>query len=93
MKELSIEEKAKAYDKTLERAKSAIKECGNNKGRITMIEEIFPELKESDDERIRKDLCRAIWTYIPTEEGEEYLLWLEKQGEPQGKSAMEAINE
>jgi len=42
---------------------------------------IFPELKESEDERIRKDLCKAIWTYIPTEEGKEYIAWLEKQGE------------
>ena len=33
------------------------------------------------DERIRKELCKAIWTYVPTEEGQEYIAWLEKQSE------------
>jgi len=41
---------------------------------------IFPELKESEDERIKRELCKAIWTYIPNEEAHEYIAWLEKQG-------------
>ena len=50
MKGLSIEEKAKAYDKAIERAKSKIK---NDKDHVLYeddIIEIFPELKESEDE-------------------------------------------
>ena len=43
------------------------------------LENIFPELKESEDERIRKELCKAIWTYIPYENAQEYIAWLEKQ--------------
>jgi hypothetical protein len=53
-----------------------------------VLEEIFPEIKESDDERIRKGLIKAV---SRTFEGsklfgtdvtrEEALAWLEKQGE------------
>ena len=93
MKELSIEQKAKAYDEAIKRAKSAIKECGNNQGRIAMIESIFPELKESEDDRIRK----AIIGYI--DHGQHYgvsnkdmIAWLEKQGvqKPQRMISAEA---
>lgn len=40
--------------------------------------DVFPELKDND-ERIRKELCKAIWTYIPNEEAQKYTSWLEKQ--------------
>ena len=86
MKELSIEEKAKAYDEALERAKILY----NDKNEIgyanaeSVLEEVFPLLKESEDERIRKELiehCRN--TRCVTEEGGErmakYIAWLEKQ--------------
>ena len=43
---MTEKEKAKAYDEAIERAKKLYS------NRIA--EEIFPELKESDDERIRK---------------------------------------
>ena len=42
---MTDKEKAKAYDEAIERAKS----YGN-----IIAEEIFPELKESDDEKIKK---------------------------------------
>lgn len=63
------------------------------------IEEIFPELKESDDERIRKELIRYFKEMnFVTQEGAEkvtrWIAWLEKQGnKPQGKSALEADEE
>ena len=51
MKELSLEEKAKRYDKAIERAESIYNETAipsaTTKGICTYI---FPELKESDDE-------------------------------------------
>lgn len=80
----------KAYNEALERAKSAIKECGDNKGRITMIESIFPELGENEDERIRKTLREIIIDYDPNNEilikevgvsQKQFITWLEKQGE------------
>ena len=47
---MTQEEKAKAYDKALERAKKLYEQ-----GTITEnLSYIFPELKESEDERIRK---------------------------------------
>ena len=82
MKELSIEEKIKAYDKIMDRAKKELDACGSQDcDAARQIFRLFPELMESEDERIRKSLCKAIWTYIPTEEGQKYIAWLEKQGE------------
>lgn len=79
----------KAYNKALEMAKSAIKDCGDNKGRISMIESIFPELKESKDEKIRKELLES-FKYQQRESRtdkewlngiklSEVVAWLEKQ--------------
>lgn len=77
----------KAYNEALKRAQLAIKECGNNEDCITIIESIFPELKESEDERIKKAIkycikqgfigCGKIENVTP----DECLAWLEKQGE------------
>lgn len=69
-------------------------ECGD----ITRenLEYIFPELVESKDERIRKALIRYHQSTINIDgiKGEEILAWLEKQyKKPQGKSALEAVNE
>jgi len=85
---MTIEEKAKAYDEALERAIKILDEILNNEliGFPDQIREIFPELRESDDERIRKALiklfqecdtdiefCNTGFTY------QEVLDWLEKQ--------------
>lgn len=97
MKELSIEEKAKRYDKALERAKKAIKYY--DKPCFVKVDEIFPELKESEDERIRKSLISYLhglgeFEYPNKQTYNNWLTWLEKQGKhPQGKSAVEAAKE
>ena len=44
-----------------------------------VLEDILPELAMSEDNRIRKKLCKAIWTFIPHEEAQKYIAWLEKQ--------------
>jgi len=44
-------------------------------------EAFFPELRESENERIRKEFCKDIWTFIPNEKAHKYIAWLEKQGE------------
>ena len=76
MKELSINEKAKAYDEAIERAK---KLYGNE-----IAEEIFHELKECDDERIKKNCIHFLELqkqhHAATFEIEECIDWLEKQG-------------
>ena len=80
----NYKEKCEQY---LERAKKEIKECGYNQGRINMIKRIFPELRESEDERIRKAIYNAI-KYLETEHSWDFLddvdildayAWLEKQ--------------
>ena len=76
MKELSINEKAKAYDEAIKRAK---KIYGNG-----IIKRIFPELKEGDDERIKKNCIHFLKLqkqhHAATFEIEECIDWLEKQG-------------
>ena len=47
MKELSIEQKAKAYDEALECAKKEYKSHEAFKGFCEMLVHIFPELKEN----------------------------------------------
>ena len=89
MKELSINEKAKAYDKAIERAKKWQNEPNIDKIDNRIIEEIFPELKESDDEKIRKWIIDDIRYNINNEplnnseykkKAEKAIAWLEKQG-------------
>lgn len=99
---MPLEEKAKRYDEALERARAFNNgEDVDVEAGTTFCEYIFPELKESEDERIR----RIVYGWINTQPSsffdlnriskEDMLAWLEKQGEqkPQGKSALEAINE
>ena len=84
MKKLSIKEKAKRYDKVLEQ----IKECTpDENGFVTIYpNEIFLELKESEDERIRKSLLEYLHT-LPNHYAHngvcvpEWIALLEKQGE------------
>ena len=75
-------EKAEAYNKAIERAK---KLYGNG-----IAEEIFPELKESDDERIRRWIINDIRYNMNNEplnnleykkKAEKAIAWLEKQGD------------
>ena len=52
------------------------------------LENIFPELKESEDERMKKALYADIRTYIPNERGDKYIAWLEKQS---GKKSADEV--
>ena len=73
---MTQKEKAKAYDKAVERAK---KLYGNG-----ITKEIFTELKEDDTERIRKNCIHFLELqkqhHAATFEIEECIDWLEKQG-------------
>ena len=72
---ITEKEKAKAYDEAIERAK---KSYGNR-----IAEEIFPELKENDTERIRKNCIHFLELqkqhHAATFEIEECISWLENQ--------------
>ena len=95
MKELTIEEKAKAYDEALERARNI--RFGNPQSGTanTVCEEIFPELKEeSEYERIRKQIVYAINKLnVPGSEKNKLLAWLEKQGEQKPTIEMKSAEE
>ena len=88
---MTQEEKAKAYDEALEQAKRWHKAfvMGHNYPATDIkvsYEIMFPELKESEDERIRKELI-AFLKYYHTGQGncvvydDDWIAWLEKQGE------------
>ena len=89
MKELSIEEKAKAYDGLIERLKD-LKFAYRFSTLCDTIEEKFPELEESEDERIRKELigfcnsCATGQTSILVKDSSQWkrwIAWLEKRCE------------
>lgn len=82
MKELTIEEKAKAYDKALERARAFNNgEDVDIEAGTTFCEYIFPELKEGEDERIRKELIDFVKSRLAGfPECDRFIAWLEKQG-------------
>ena len=73
-------EKAKAYDEALKRAKEAAE-----KGMVShnFVSDIFPELNESEDEKIMKDIVEAVELHKDfTQERKEHIYaWLEKQDE------------
>ena len=89
MKQLSIEEKAKAYDKAIETF-DVILNLDNVKESGTIfvddIRKIFPELAESEDEKIRKAVINVFATHKDYEiffgaSVKDILAWLEKQGQ------------
>jgi hypothetical protein len=93
----TIEEKAKAYDEALERVRELIaKWTGKNKDfYVEDYAYIFPELKESEDERIRKWLVdyfssikETVWIHRDITCG-QILAWLEKQKD--ASYAIEAV--
>lgn len=81
MKELSVEEKAKRYDEAIERAKE---QAIDGYLDAVAVNDIFPELAESEDERMKEAIIATIHLYYgePLEdEAKEMIVWLEKQGE------------
>jgi hypothetical protein len=104
MKQLSIKQKAKAYDEALKEAIVAHKD--EDRHLKATLERIFPELKESEDEKTKRVLhsitnkmSQHLRDIFSEEEFQCYdawsNAWLEKQGEQklQGKSALEAAKE
>lgn len=79
-------EKAKAYEEALEKARKHYEETPNNVYRA-MLESLFPELADSEDERTRKEIldyiikgsesCYDVQQY-GKERFEKWIAWLEK---------------
>ena len=82
---MTQEEKAKAYDKALERAEALIAGETNTSDALFYlndIKSIFPELKESEDERIRKEILEFVTIVADSKSNKmKWVAWLEKQGE------------
>ena len=93
MKELSIEEKAKAYDEAIEKFEvilnlSTVKESGTIFA--DDVRKIFPALAESEDEKIRKRLISYFKSQVEANKDgntevlctyNKWIAYLEKQGE------------
>ena len=77
---MNYEEK---YKDALKRAEAVIKIAQNQKEVYGCITTIFPELKESEDEKVRKALIRFHKSTIDVDgiKGEDIITWLEKQAE------------
>ena len=93
MKELTTEEKAQRYDEALKIAKDNYdmviqcdKDCSFARDAVVnTFHHMFPELEESEDERIRKAIINIFATHKDYEifygvSVEDILAWLEKQG-------------
>lgn len=85
---MTTEEKAKTYNEALSRAKHFLTNIGvpSDEDAIDavkrMSEYIFPELKESEDERIRKEIIESIkgdMVMRTSKDKELAIAWLEKQ--------------
>jgi hypothetical protein len=82
--ELSVEEKAKRYDEAIKVAKDSFN-YPDHQGFIRA-DVVFPELKESEHEKIRKELIQYLKDYptnLPSGQycRDDFFKWLEKQKE------------
>lgn len=84
---MTTEEKAKAYDEAIEKIKYVMDRGVEPILNKADLQSIFPELRESEDERIRKELIEFIKIKLKLAEESEYktedwkrwIAWLEKQ--------------
>jgi len=79
---MTTEQKAKAYDEALKAAIAAHKD--EDRHLKATLERIFPELKESEDEKIRKEILHFIKKRDRSGcdyDYDKWIAWLEKQGE------------
>ena len=76
-------EKATAYDEALKKARAAHKD--EDRHFKATLERIFPELKEDDDEKIKKDLIQWVDEFPDIiwrgHYKKDIIAWLEKQGD------------
>ena len=84
-----MEDYKEKYEMALEKAKKFIEENPLVQNLNTWIKEIFPELKESEDKRIKEEIIEYLERTIPHHhrdevlKSKEWIDWLEKQGDEQ----------
>lgn len=96
MKELTIEQKAERYDEI----SKEVKDFFDGKQKMysdvkQTLNHLFPELKESEDDRIRKDIIRVLKgeiSFVSEKENEKYIAWLEKQGREEKIDNQNCVN-
>jgi len=98
MKELSIEEKAKAYDKAFRIAQELYNDPNSSNVGKRYVYTVLPEFKVSEDEKIRKELLSFLKAgspyYCPNNKRrQEWVTWLEKQGEQKPAIEMKSAEE
>lgn len=76
----------KLYKKALERVKVFLKrwecvEAANSSLVLKEVKDIFPEFKESEDEKIRKEIISALKWANHKGVYDKHIAWLEKKGE------------
>lgn len=93
---MTQEEKARAYDKAIEKAKEFKNNPFAGYDGTDLISALFPELKESDDEKIRKEIlsfCQNRADNYPNDPKYanigNWIAWLEKQGEQKSADKVE----
>jgi hypothetical protein len=84
---MTTEEKAKRYDEALERARECMKDGGISQNTIDYLCNIFPELAESKDEKIKEALIQLVkcnersgYLVLNNVSTGSMISWLEKQG-------------
>jgi hypothetical protein len=81
----------KKYEKLVDAVKVLRDNNPSDEGIQNWVNDNVPELKENEDERIRKEIIDYIKTGTYHK---KWIAWLEKQGnKPQGKSALESIRD
>ena len=78
---MTIEEKAKAYDNVVNKLRRFMEHGINPLITRTDVQDFFPELAESEDERIRKSIIAIINNYVDNSNTfkPKMIAWLEKQ--------------
>ena len=98
MKELTIEEKAKRYDKVANKLKGFMAQGVDPLITRADVQDFFPELNESEDERIRKAIINFLhegnpFKDIKKETRKGWIAWLEKQAEQKPVISDDALRE
>lgn len=94
-KTMTIEQKARAYDEAIKKARKLASDLPNWRNdrlyHIWDLESIFPELAESEDERIKDALIRFHKSTIDIDgiKGKDIVAWLEKQGQVKESSILQ----
>ena len=77
---MTQEEKANAYDKAIEKIKYVMEHGVSPVLNKEDLQDIFPELRDSKDERIKKEILELVSISGNGNQFEEIKDWLEKQG-------------